>query len=270
MKKLKIIILLILLLIITGCFFSVNVQERMKNYLEKRYEKKFVVEEPKIVKGNEMFGYSLYSAAAHAVDEPDVIFPVYYDAKGGKTNESYLAQKWSDTGREITKKEIEEIYGCEVYIWNYAFYYRADWKERDFDKIKNLSHNELLEKYGKDCGRTVQAVIFLNRKFDFDKDAELLDKVYEKLFMKDRAMERFEINILFGNAKYKDKLIKQSVIWGTSSIVPSEKSLKEGSLYNSITEARFSKESIKQFCHNKEQIKRRFEIKEEEYNNVNR
>lgn len=66
-------------------------------------------------------------------------------------------------------------------------------------KIKSLSHNELLEKYGKDCRREVSVAIFLNRPYDREKEAEMIDKLYNKLFC-NRTMEHFLFNVgIFDN-----------------------------------------------------------------------
>lgn len=177
---------------------TAEIQQNMKEYLQKSYNKEFVVGKV-MVTGNEGFGYRTYVAEAYPQDDPNLKFHVKWEkGEPGTYDDSYLVTRRSAQGKIEIGNYLKKIYGQDVPLT-----YKLSTRNKE---LQGLDHDELLSKYGKETYLELVYYVFVD-KVDKEKEAERAYKVLEKFILNNQPKYYYVIVHYLSN-NYKEEFYK--------------------------------------------------------------
>lgn len=174
-----------------------EVQQNMKEYLERTYEKEFVVEKP-VLKGNEGFGYKTYVAKAYPKEDRSLQFYAAWDiGEPGYYDDDYLKVLWSRQGTEELTGVLEGIYGEGNVIVEYELSYNNR-------KFKDCNYVEAIQKSKGNAFIDINYYVFSNNDIDKQKEAENIFKIY-KQYILDYNTKMYFFNVDYVLKECKDE-----------------------------------------------------------------
>lgn len=149
------------------------VQKNMTSYLEKKYEKQFIVEKPHLT-GNEGTGYNTYMTYAYPKNQPSFRFHVAWDiGEPGEYDDDYLTLLWSAQGKAEIGKYLNDIYDQDILLHFKLNINNTKYKEANFSEV--IKTNETREK----GYFSLVYFIFIDGEINKDREAQRIYKVFE-------------------------------------------------------------------------------------------
>ncbi|MBU5317430.1 hypothetical protein KQI30_14325 [Clostridium bornimense] len=166
----------------------------MKNYLENKYEEKFVVEESKIYNNGEKNTYHL--AKAHPNKNENCSFTVKWNEEDiGTFKDNYLKYKCNKEGKKYIEKKLKEIYKEEI-----NFYFNFDIVP---DQYKNkMDIQSVIKEYPDNVTINFTYYVFCKNNIDKDKESKKIYKVIKDMFL-DESLGEYSLSVYFINEKYR-------------------------------------------------------------------
>lgn len=216
LKYVKLLALLMTLvlstLLVSGCTLTEGVsknevKKKMTEYLESTYNKKFEVEEPQLI-GNEGFGYNSYQAYAYPVDETKMRFRVQWE-KGnpGNFDDGYIHAKWRNPAKDEFDGLLKEIYKDDI-ASSYGFNFNFKYYEIDFEDVKDLSYEQVVERYHDKIYIDMKYYVFVDGSIDKREEAE---KVYSiiKRHILDKGIGTLCVTVSYMSSEFKDEFNRE-------------------------------------------------------------
>ena len=184
----------------------------MKNYLENKYEEKFVVEESKIYNNGEKNTYHL--AKAHPKKNENCSFTVKWSEDDiGKFKDNYLKYKCNEEGKKYIEKKLKEIYKEEI-----NFYFNFDIVP---DQYKNkMDIQSVIKEYPDNVTINFTYYVFCKNNIDKDKESKKIYKVIKDI------NKKYNLD-LDTKELYKKKVIMNYLYMWDSNNIKNSNDIKE-------------------------------------------
>lgn len=167
----------------------------MKNYLENKYDEKFIVEESKIYDNGEKGSYHL--ATAYPEKNEDHQFTVKWSEDDiGTFKDDYLKYKWNDEGKKAIEKKLKEIYKEDI-----NFYFNFKVKPGEYDRKMDI--HSMIKTYPENVTLEFTYYVFCKNNIDKEKEAKKIYKVIENMFL-DNNLGEYSVSVYFINEKDRD------------------------------------------------------------------
>ncbi len=211
-KNFLILTLVMAVLLVAGCAPYVSrdekedIQQKMTAYLTSRYDKEFVVQEPRLV-GNEGLGYNLFAAKAYPKDQTSLLFNVVWD-KDGKAEDDYLNKRWTKEGKKHVESILKDIYGEDMLVVYNNFYYFGQELDANLNELKDLNYADLINGHGATLGCHMDYFVFVDSNYDKKAEAEKVYKFYDEYFKK-YGFNTYIVSISYIQREYKAEYVER-------------------------------------------------------------